>query len=103
MSEGSVQTEEYRVTGEGVVAKVKELVHKGNIRRVIIQNEDDRTLLEVPLTLGVVGAIMLPTWAAIGAIAALVSNCTIVVERAEDSGEAGSGDLLDAAPPVASG
>lgn len=77
-------TEEYRVSGEGVVAKLKELVHEGNVRRVIIKNEDGRTLLEVPLTLGVVGAILVPTWAAIGAIAALVTHCTIVVERSEE-------------------
>lgn len=83
MSEESGNTEEYRVSGEGVVAKIKELAHEGNIRRVIIKNEDGRTLLEVPLTLGVVGAILVPTWAAIGAVAALVANCTIVIERSE--------------------
>ena len=78
MSKETGKTEEYRVTGEGVVAKVKELVHEGNIRRLIIKNEEGRTLLEVPLTLGVVGAILVPTWAAIGAVAALVAKCTIV-------------------------
>jgi hypothetical protein len=83
MAEEVRSTEEYSVTGEGVVAKVKELVHEGTIRRLIIRNEEGRTLLEVPLTLGVVGAILAPTWAAIGAIAALVTNCTLVVERDE--------------------
>ena len=81
------KTEEYRVTGEGVVAKVKELVHEGTIRRLIIKNEEGRSLLEVPLTLGVVGAILVPTWAAIGAIAALVTKCTIVVDRQEEPGQ----------------
>lgn len=100
MGEQGRRTEEYSVTGEGVVAKVKELVHEGNIRRMIIKNEEGRTLLEVPLTLGVVGAILVPTWAAIGAIAALVTNCTIVVERVRGSGDAGGST---GAEPVAGG
>ena len=83
MTEEEVRTEEYQVSGESLVAKVKELVHEGNIRRIIIKNEEGKTLIEVPLTLGVVGAALLPVWAAIGAIAALVTNCTIVVEKEE--------------------
>jgi len=83
MTEEEVRTEEYQVSGESLVAKVKELVHEGNIRRIIINNEEGKTLIEVPLTLGVVGAALLPVWAAIGAIAALVTNCTIVVEKEE--------------------
>jgi len=59
-------------------------VHEGNIRRIIIKNEEGKTLIEVPLTLGVVGAALLPVWAAIGAIAALVADCTIVVEKEEE-------------------
>jgi len=59
-------------------------VHEGNIRRVAIKNEDGRTLVDIPLTVGVVGAIVAPQLAAIGAIAALVTNCTIVVEKAEE-------------------
>jgi hypothetical protein len=81
MTEKEVRTEEYQVNGEALVAKVKELVHGGNIRRIIIKDEEGKTLIEVPLTLGVVGAVLLPVWAAIGAIAALVTNCTIVVEK----------------------
>ena len=84
MTEEEVRTEEYQVSGESLVAKVKELVHEGNIRRIIINNEEGKTLIEVPLTLGVVGAALLPVWAAIGAIAALVTNCTIVVEKEEE-------------------
>ena len=53
------------------------------MRRVVIKNEEGQTLIEVPLTLGVVGAVLLPVWAAIGAIAALVTDCTIVVEKVE--------------------
>ena len=81
MTEKEVRTEEYQVNGEALVAKVKELVHEGKIRRITIKDEEGKTLIEVPLTLGVVGAVLLPVWAAIGAIAALVTNCTIVVEK----------------------
>jgi DNA-binding Lrp family transcriptional regulator len=83
MSEEKVRTEELRVSGESLVARVKELVHEGNIRRITIKNEEGKVLVELPLTLGVVGAVLVPTLAAIGAIAALVTNCTILVERVE--------------------
>jgi len=77
------RTEEFRVTGDEVLAKVKELVHEGNVRHIVLKNEEGHTLIEVPLTVGAVGAILLPVWAAIGTIAALVARCTIVVERVE--------------------
>ena len=60
------------------------MVHEGNIRRIIIKNEEGKRLIEIPLTLGVVGIALLPVWAAIGAIAALVSDCTIVVEKVQE-------------------
>lgn len=78
--------EEYRVAGEDLVSKIKELVHEGNVRRLIIKDEQGRTVLEVPLTVGVVGAVLLPVWVALGAIAALAAHYTIVVEREEQSG-----------------
>jgi len=78
-----MRREEVRVNGEDLVAKVKELLHEGNVRRIIIRNEEGRTLIEIPLTVGLVGMILVPVWAAIGAIAALVTDCTIVVERHE--------------------
>lgn len=82
------KTEEHRVTGDKVIGKIKELIHEGNVRRIIIKNDEGKTLIEVPLSLGVVGAVLLPVWAAIGAIAAVVTNCSIVVEREEnDEGE----------------
>jgi hypothetical protein len=84
MSEQKVRTEEFQVSGDMLLAKVKELVHEGNIRHVAIKNEDGRILIDVPLTLGVVGAILAPQLAAIGAIAALVTRCTIVVEKVEE-------------------
>jgi len=84
MSEEKVRTEEHKVSGDNLVAKIKELVREGNIRRIIIKNEEGKTLIEVPLTLGVVGAVLLPVLAAIGAIAALVTDCTIVVEKVDE-------------------
>jgi hypothetical protein len=83
MSDEKTFTEEFKVTGDAVLATVKELVHAGNIRRLTIKNEQGQTLIEIPLTIGVVGALLLPVWAAIGAIAALAANLTIVVERVE--------------------
>lgn len=74
-------TEEFTVNGEELLAKVKSLINEGNIRRIIIKGEDGKTLVELPLTIGVVGAIIAPMLAAVGAIAALVTKCTIVVER----------------------
>ena len=84
MGEEKVRTEEFRVSGEGLLAKCKELVHEGNIRRITIKNEDGKTLIDIPLTLGVVGAVLAPQAAAIGAIAALVTDCTIVIEKVEE-------------------
>ena len=84
MSEEQVRTEEFQVSGDALVAKIKELVHEGNIRHVAIKNEDGRTLVDIPLTLGVVGTLLAPQLAAIGAIAALVTRCTIAVEKVEE-------------------
>jgi len=83
MSEEKVCVEEFEISGDKVIAKVKELLHEGNIRRVSLKTEDDKTLIEVPLTIGVAGAILVPVWAAIGAIAAMVAKLRIVVERVE--------------------
>jgi hypothetical protein len=84
MSEEKVRVEELEVSGDELVAKVKELVHEGNVRRLILKNEEGRTLMEIPLTLGVIGAVLLPVWAALGALAALVAKFTIVVEKVEE-------------------
>jgi hypothetical protein len=78
------RVQEFTVNGDQVVATVKELVHEGNVRRLIIKNEQGTTLIEVPLTIGVIGAALLPVFAAIGALAALATRCTIVVEREGD-------------------
>jgi hypothetical protein len=77
-------TEEFTVNGEELLGKVKSLINEGNIRRIIIKDEAGKTLVELPLTFGVVGALIAPVLAAVGAIAALVTKCTIVVERRKD-------------------
>lgn len=77
----STRKEEFNVKGEDVVKKVKELVKEGNIRRVSIKDKKGKTIAEFPLTVGVVGAVFAAPLAAIGAVAALVSECTISVER----------------------
>lgn len=75
--------EEFRVDGESLLAKIKEILHEGNVRRIIIKDEKGTTYIEIPLTLGVVGVLLIPVWAAIGALAALAANFTIGVERSE--------------------
>ncbi|MFA5874982.1 MAG: DUF4342 domain-containing protein [Anaerolineales bacterium] len=75
------RTEEFRVNGEELLAKIKQLVHEGNIRRIIIKDKDGKILIEFPLTFGVVGLVLAPTLAAVGAIAALVTEAMIVVEK----------------------
>jgi hypothetical protein len=77
----NIRTEEHKVSGEGLVARVKELIREGNVRRIIIKNEDGRSIMEIPLTLGVVGAVMMPVFVALGAIAALAAHYTVVVEK----------------------
>ncbi|GAB4497132.1 MAG: DUF4342 domain-containing protein [Anaerolineales bacterium] len=76
-------TEEFRVEGEKLIAKIKELLHEGNIRRVIIKDKDGKTLMEIPVTIGVVGVLIAPQLAALGAIAALLTEANIVVEKTE--------------------
>jgi hypothetical protein len=78
-----IRREQHKVTGERLLQTVKRLVHEGNIRRISIKDDKDRTIFEIPLTLGVVGAVLLPVWVAIGAIAALAADYTIEVERVE--------------------
>ena len=87
MSQEKVRYEEFKVDGDALVAKIKDLVHQGNVRRIIIKNDRGEILFEIPLTIGVVGAVLLPVWVAIGAIAALAANFTIVVERIDKSDE----------------
>ena len=78
------RTEEFKVSGGEILNKIKELLHEGNIRRIILKDEKGKTFLEIPLTVGIVGAALIPVVAAVGAIAALVSKLTIVVEKVPD-------------------
>ncbi|MGD1944062.1 MAG: DUF4342 domain-containing protein [Leptolyngbyaceae cyanobacterium] len=87
--EDRVTVEEFKISGDALVAKVKDLIHQGNIRRISIKNETDHTLLEIPLTVGViggaVGAAFFPVVAALGVIGAMVAHLTVVVERQTDA------------------
>ncbi len=87
MSEEKVRTEEFKVSADETVAKVKEIVAEGNVRRITIQNEDGKTLIEFPLTIGVAAAagvlLLAPLLAAVGVLAAILTDLTIVVEREE--------------------
>jgi hypothetical protein len=74
-------TEEFKVSGEDLLNKVKALIKEGNIRKIIIKGKDGKTIIEIPLTITVIGAVLAPMLAAVGAIAALVTECTITVER----------------------
>jgi repressor of nif and glnA expression len=76
-----MSTQEFEVSGEKLIEKIKSIINEGNIRRIIIKNDEGKTIVEFPVTLGVVGVILAPGLAAIGAIAALVTKCTIVVEK----------------------
>lgn len=78
--------ETFNIDDEGVdrvIDQIKELVHEGNVRRLIVKDRNGATVIEAPLTVGVVGAVLLPVWAAIAAIAAIVADATVVVERHE--------------------
>jgi uncharacterized membrane protein YvbJ len=78
-----ITTEEYSVSSDNLIEKVKELLHEGNITRIIVKNEKDDVLLEIPATIGVIGVVLVPWLAALGAIAALATNCKVVVEKRE--------------------
>jgi hypothetical protein len=79
------RTEEFKVSGAGLKAKLKEIVRKGTVRRVVIKNAKGRTVLDIPLAAGVVGAALLPFWAAVGGIAALAADYTILVEHTDQT------------------
>ena len=76
--------EEFKVKSEEIIEKVKQLIHEGNVRRLIIKDEDGKVYLEIPVTIGVIGVILAPILAAVGAVAAMVANLTIEVVRDEE-------------------
>ncbi len=78
------KTEEFKVNGEDLLKKVKSIIAEGNVRKITVKNKEGKSIVELPLTIGVVGAALAPLLAAVGAIAALVTECTIVVEREDE-------------------
>lgn len=80
-SKSSTSRVEYKLDADEIVKKVKEIIAEGNARRIIIQNEKGQSVMELPLTLGVVGILLAPYLAAVGAIAAVMTRCTVVVEK----------------------
>ena len=80
----NVRSEEFKFDGDALMSKIKELVHAGNVRRIVIKNEEGKTLIDIPMTGGVVGALIWPQLASLGAIAALVTRGTIVVEKVQE-------------------
>ena len=80
-----MKREEFKVNGEELVSKVKSLINEGNIRKIIIKNKDGKTMIELPLTIGAIGAVLAPSLAAVGAVAALLTECTLIIERAEQA------------------
>ena len=89
MADFESRSEEFQFSGDSLLAKIKELIRQGNVRRILIKNEDGRVLIDIPLTIGVVGALLAPQLAAIGAIAALVLKGSIVIEK-----------VVEASPPT---
>jgi len=77
--------ESFKVTGDEIMTKVKEIIKEGNARRIIIKNEKDEIIMEFPLTIGAIGVVLAPLFAAIGTLAALATNCTILVEKRADN------------------
>jgi repressor of nif and glnA expression len=75
--------EEFSVSADDLIEKVKQLLHEGNVTRIIIKDEKEKVLLEIPATVGVIGVVLVPWLAALGVITALATNCKIVVERRE--------------------
>jgi hypothetical protein len=83
-SKNQSNQESFRVSGDDLMAKIKEIIKEGNARRIIIKNEKDETIVEFPVTIGAIGAVFAPVFAAVGVIAALATDCTIVVEKREN-------------------
>jgi hypothetical protein len=89
-------TERIKVAGDQVLSVVRTVLHEGNVRRLIIRNEKDQVLIELPITVGVVGVLLAPVAAALGAVAALVAHCTIEIERVGEPPAAGPADAAEA-------
>jgi hypothetical protein len=79
--------ESFKVSGDEILSKVKEIIKEGNARRIIIKNEKEETILEFPLTIGAIGVVLAPVFAAVGTLTALATHCTIIVEKRTDEKE----------------
>jgi hypothetical protein len=90
MSTFNQMFEEFKVAGKDLVEKVRQLIHEGNVRRIIIKNEHGHTVMEIPLTVATIGIVAAPILAAVGALAAVLTHCSIVVERSAPPPTAGS-------------
>ena len=84
MSNDSYRTEERQVSGTDLVSTLKNIIREGNVRRIVIRNASGRTILDFPLTAGIVGAALLPFWAAVAGLAGFVAQYTLVIERSDD-------------------
>lgn len=82
-----LHAEEFKVSGDELLSRIKQLAHEGNVRRIVIKDEEGRSLLEIPLSVGVVTAVLMPVWVALGAIAALAKDYTLVVIRPSERDE----------------
>ncbi|GGH27966.1 DUF4342 domain-containing protein [Sphingobacterium alkalisoli] len=89
--------ESFNVNGENLLKKIKEIIAEGNVRKIIISDKAGKEILSFPVTIGVVGVVLLPIFAAVGALAALLTECTITVERSDSSKEH---DQNDTPPPT---
>jgi hypothetical protein len=83
-NEKRTDQESFKVNGDEILSKIKEIIKEGNARKIIIRNEKDETIMEFTLTIGAIGLALAPIFAAVGTLAALASNCTIVVEKREN-------------------
>jgi len=81
---GNTLKEEFTISSEDLVKKVKELIHEGNVRRITVKDEEGKTMLDLPISVGIIGILIAPMLAAVGAVAAIVTKCTIEIERRED-------------------
>ena len=99
MSDPNTRSEEFHFSGDTLLARIKEVIRAGNVRRIIIKNEEGRVLIDIPLTIGVVGTLLAPQLAAIGAIAALVLKGSIVIEKVNPGNAANPANTANPTEP----
>jgi hypothetical protein len=92
-----ITTEEFKVKGEELVESIKKLIQEAGVRRIVVQQKDGRVLVEIPMVIGLAGILLLPTYSALALIAALVTECSILVDRAVEKSE----EEVEESPEVA--